>query len=457
MFCHRWFMSRRVLQPFFAWTAALLCSGCSLFLQLDADCDTAADCGAYTCNDDNVACRSSCEEQSECGDTYVCDLGNGVCEGGFCLPVTQVVELPEPSRNFEAASSTVIFPEGRPPQLAVLSAQPLGVALKRYYLPNYRSVGDPVDEELRAVRVDFPMDGSFQIYASIEDDVRGVARFAWAHHGEQAGLRTVALDATAPWLTATETTHRLPENYNMSGIQSVSAASGTQVVWVESGDGKSRPYSQHLHYEEGYTMAQALDESGYGVTVAANDDTVSVFWLRREANWWSISAKSTEAGTYFDSEEEPAILEGGVGTPPLGIHAVQGRDHVMLFTQKLNVFGRSDYEILFVDDLQIVRRNVPYMDGFTDIRHDVVVPALHAGAWVGVVGTWGGEAGVWVRYVSETGVVDRYPVRITDAPTQGLIDDLSVSSTRDHLQVSWALRETADDQKTYFSRQLRCQ
>lgn len=132
------------------------------------------------------------------------------CVGGLCTPRSSAVALGEPVRDFQAVETVLSSPDDMAEQLIVLAAQPKGVGLKRYYLPDYRIASDDIDEELGAFRVDTAIRGTLQLAAANRDPTQGLMRFAWAQQSEGGGVRSVLLDIKTPWISATETLYKLP-------------------------------------------------------------------------------------------------------------------------------------------------------------------------------------------------------------------------------------------------------
>lgn len=72
----------------------MLGAGCSVVLSTEADCDLVANCGAYVCDDENVACRSSCNLDAHCAAGFGCDFERSECVDTGCRAASGVVELP---------------------------------------------------------------------------------------------------------------------------------------------------------------------------------------------------------------------------------------------------------------------------------------------------------------------------------------------------------------------------
>jgi hypothetical protein len=65
--------------------AAALLAGCSLLIDVEPDCSEVADCSPYVCNASNTACLSSCLNDLECADGFVCELGRRRCISQGCV------------------------------------------------------------------------------------------------------------------------------------------------------------------------------------------------------------------------------------------------------------------------------------------------------------------------------------------------------------------------------------
>lgn len=523
-------MLRRVFQPLaVAAMLVIALNACSTMLSLDADCDEASDCGAYRCDDENVACLDSCTSHQECAGAFVCELGFGRCEGGYCQPLSPVVALDDAGEDFDVVASALVVPEGHERQLVVVTGQAEGVSLQRYHLPSFRRYSDPVDEELGGLRLDFPLASPLPLVGASEDAANGVVRFAWANANE---LRTARLDSTAPWLYATETTFNAPEDATMQAFVAHGAHRSTQLAWEETcGESCTRPFSQHMRPDGSFTLARPLWMEGAQPSVISDDDRVDVLWLthilpnpedsgaedasrgtiddpatdeerfappstvkpidppqekatlspndarygsratapngRRETHpaaagrpddtQWAILRRTRAPDALYDLREPPIIVYQGEGAPPEAVFAARGDASILLFTRHTNALGRVDDELRVIGDDGALRENISYTDGFSRIDELRVVPATGIGAWVGVIGTWQGEHGVWARFVDGLGVVDRYPVRVTDAPPTGTIEMLQLSHIGGHLNVTWAAREHAAAPRRGYSRLFACE
>lgn len=450
-------MRRRLLQlALVGWMLSLLQAGCSLALKLDADCDKVSDCGAYTCDAQNIACRHSCEHQDECADTYVCDRQTGTCEGGYCVPTSPVAELGEPIQGFQAARAMLVSPDGGTAQLVVLAGQPQGIGLRRYYLPNFLPATDEHDPILGAMRVDSSLQSTLQLTTSLQDTAKGIARFAWARQGEGAGVRSALLDVKTPWLSATETVYNLPAVAVLSQLTSLRAASGTLFAWVESSGADLHPIAQFIGEDGVISMAQMLDESGYAIVLAGGGARSVAFWLQRSGTWWGIRSRESRSGHLFDIESEAALVDSGNGSAPSALYAANGDNGTLLFTEKQNTLGERIYEAMLIEAGRVVRRNLQFAEGFSEIERFQVFSSKDTGAWVAIVGRWDGEAGLWLRYVDGRSVVDRYPIRVFTGERDVRIDQLSVSQVGDALQVTWAERGPDQAQRQLVTRSFQC-
>jgi hypothetical protein len=63
--------------------ALLWSAGCSLLLELPADCVT-EDCGGYLCNEEKTGCMAQCGQDGDCAAGHLCDAGR--CEPWSCAP-----------------------------------------------------------------------------------------------------------------------------------------------------------------------------------------------------------------------------------------------------------------------------------------------------------------------------------------------------------------------------------
>jgi hypothetical protein len=68
----------------------LLAPGCSLLLDLPADCVN-EDCDGFRCNDEGTGCLSDCDLDVDCVDGFVCDKGQ--CLATLCVPDGGPVEI----------------------------------------------------------------------------------------------------------------------------------------------------------------------------------------------------------------------------------------------------------------------------------------------------------------------------------------------------------------------------
>lgn len=499
-------MVRRVFQPLaVAAVLIIVLNACSLGLKLDADCDEASECGAYRCDDANVACRDTCATHQECAGAFVCELGFGRCEGGFCQAMSPVVELGSTAEGFDEIATALVAPEHHEFQLVVVTGQEKGVALQRYHLPSFRRFSDPADAELGALRLDFPLATPFPLASASEEQASGMVRFVWATETE---LRTARLDSAAPWLYATESTHSVTEGATIQGLVAHGTHGGTQLAWEETcGEECTRPVSQHMRPDGSFTLARPLWMQGTHLSVVSDDARVEVLWLtnvvppppdplaggalngdgdgdgaddslpkamrtaafdradrahqalddRSEHPQWAILSRSRAPDELYDLYAPPRVVYQGTGSPPEAAFAVRGDASILLFTRRANDLGRVDDELRVIADDGALRENISYTDGFSRIDELRVIPAMDAGAWVGVIGTWQGEYGVWTRYVSAQGVVDRYPVRVTDTPPTGTLEMLQISNTAGTLSVTWAAREDASAPRRGYSRLFACE
>jgi len=83
---------------------ALALSGCSLIIDLPADC-SAADCNGYQCNPANTECLFVCIGPDDCSDGYVCDnlTGAGTCVARGCAPLSPQVLFFDGTRDLDEA------------------------------------------------------------------------------------------------------------------------------------------------------------------------------------------------------------------------------------------------------------------------------------------------------------------------------------------------------------------
>ncbi len=119
-------------------SALVALSGCSLVLDLPADCRV-EDCGGYQCNAEGTGCLLACEGGQDCGEGFVCDGGR--CLETGCSPQGELIEfLPAASTsdlsmayNGEAIGAVHLDATGlvftRVDKLGRPQGSPLGLAL----------------------------------------------------------------------------------------------------------------------------------------------------------------------------------------------------------------------------------------------------------------------------------------------------------------------------------------
>lgn len=378
------------------------------------------------------------------------------CVGGLCTPRSSAVALGEPVRDFQAVETVLSSPDDMAEQLIVLAAQPKGVGLKRYYLPDYRIASDDIDEELGAFRVDTAIRGTLQLAAANRDPTQGLMRFAWAQQSEGGGVRSVLLDIKTPWISATETLYKLPAATTLSQLVAAKVPGGSLHGWVEALGPNVRPFVQFVS-EDGTThLAQALDTNGYSIALAGDHERSVAYWLQRSGSWWGIWHRETPHGQLVDMDEPAALLIAGTGPGPSSIFAANAKDGTLLFLDHASSLGTEANKMVLVQQggTQLVERN--YTQGFDAIEQLRVVPAMSVGAWAAVVGEWGGERGIWLRHINEEGAVENYPIRVLDMPPTSRIDELSVSEAVGAVQVSWAERVDANSQRVLWTRSFAC-
>lgn len=129
---------------------AILGASCSLIVDVPADCEDSR-CAPYRCDTENIACASSCTNDTECATGFLCNGTTGVCEDTGCVLAndTTRIDLPDSVVEFELAAAA---PFDAPDQLLMMVSNRNGLGFRRFRLDG-SSVNDPLDDELDLVRV----------------------------------------------------------------------------------------------------------------------------------------------------------------------------------------------------------------------------------------------------------------------------------------------------------------
>ena len=115
---------------------------CSVVIDVDANCDDAA-CGAYTCDEDNVACLDSCQLASDCSNGYEC--AGGRCTRVSCVPVMQPRVLTLPTTIDELSASFAVRSAPDLNQLFVMVSNRDGLGFRRFCESGERVADPPAD------------------------------------------------------------------------------------------------------------------------------------------------------------------------------------------------------------------------------------------------------------------------------------------------------------------------
>jgi hypothetical protein len=158
-------------------------TGCSLVIDVDADCEDNA-CGAYVCDQDQIACLDRCADSSDCSSGYEC--ASGQCLTLSCSPVFQAAALALPQSIDELAASFANRPAGELDQLFVLVSNRDGLGFRRFEDRGARVPDPPDDAPLVAVVGDnparrqfYPRVNYFDSTASSQDS--GAPRFQYSY------------------------------------------------------------------------------------------------------------------------------------------------------------------------------------------------------------------------------------------------------------------------------------
>lgn len=115
---------------------------CSVVIDVDANCNQAA-CGAYTCDEDNVACLDTCQLASECTNGYEC--AGGRCTRVSCVPVMQPRVLTLPTTIDELSASFAVRAAPDLNQLFVMVSNRDGLGFRRFFESGERVADPPAD------------------------------------------------------------------------------------------------------------------------------------------------------------------------------------------------------------------------------------------------------------------------------------------------------------------------
>ena len=88
----------------------ILFSACSLLIDVEPNCDVAADCTPYVCNADNTACLTGCRLDADCAAGFACDVGRSVCVGSGCIALGPTRESGELVSSLREVSGAALFP-----------------------------------------------------------------------------------------------------------------------------------------------------------------------------------------------------------------------------------------------------------------------------------------------------------------------------------------------------------
>lgn len=117
---------------------------CSMVIDVEANCDDAA-CGAYTCDEDNVACLDTCQVVDDCSNGYEC--AGGRCTRISCVPVMQPRVLTLPTTIDELSASFAVRAAPDLNQLFVIVSNRDGLGFRRFFESGER-VSDPPEDDI---------------------------------------------------------------------------------------------------------------------------------------------------------------------------------------------------------------------------------------------------------------------------------------------------------------------
>ncbi len=273
--------------------ALLVGAGCSLVIDLPADCDDDA-CGAYVCAPDGIACLDACAGDDDCGAGHLCDPLTAQCEASACRLSGEVTTVALPDEIAELAMSWAT-PAQAGEQFVTLVGQRGGFGLRRFDAAG-RPGGDPVgDSGLFDIRTANPSRRRFQPSATWYDagtvnDVGAAFASSWVDVSETPDRIFVTTFPFAPAVEAPSHVEAVSVSRSVELLESDFAASGARgvLVWHQrssaSGDnvfvastdprGAVRGESVQLNDE---------DRPADGAVAARAGDSLVVAWSQNDA------------------------------------------------------------------------------------------------------------------------------------------------------------------------------
>lgn len=452
-------MHLRMMRGFVA-SAALLLGGCSLVVDVPADCEN-RDCAPYVCGADGIACMTTCAADDDCVAGFVCDAEAGACEPAGCEAAGEPIrlaELPERVDEFDIVAAS------DPEQLVVLLGNQDGLGFLRFDMTGGR-VPDPIDESFGALPVAPANDDRSPFEPRIERialaDGAELLLFAWrANRDGLDRVEVTTFDPDAPSVPTVSTPYvaRQRTLVNAPGVARTSR--GLRAVWRETvGQGSTI-----------YTIP-AGDEDVDERPLTAEDESVGVLHTTTLAERAMLVASTASDGferldLYVVDENGVAVGRGrlqaeqsaqSVSFPLVDVAAGTDRWFALWGVESDDVEYRG--AVLTPEDLSSLAGDSPTAVPSFPVGRDLSDVDDASATWRGDQlflaweGTRRGIEDIWVTRYTSDGNARFAPFPVTGGAA-GAVDGVHVFSSVNGVDVVW--RERRDEGDRITLRRYNC-
>lgn len=450
---------------------ALPLAGCSLVIDVPADCDD-ANCGAYVCGEDGIECLDECSSDLECATGYVCDVPDARCLPTGCSPVFDPVVLDGLPGTINEIALGV---GGTSEQMVVVVGRDGGLGFRRFNI-NGAVVADPTDEGLGLVRLADANEDRLPFFPVVrfvdsEDAAadEGAPRFAITWRGATETRDEIHLGSFIIEPPRAPTTRLLWQERLRTEVTRVDIRPnglGLLSLWrAKSGQtGEVLAIASDLYGDVGEEQSVLLtpeDQVGDNPALGRVGDVFLAAYTTagdgvRDFGASAVDGQGALLGRVSFRSDQPAasfrveqVLGLSAGTAA-GILWVENGDPDEVY---LAVLDESDVRNLDPSDT-LALPAIPIADDFNDVS--LVRAADDDGGFViGWVGERQGRTDLWVQRFDADGTPLFSPIPVLGSGAYE-VDDYRLVSTREGIGVVWLTDGTGGNPDQLLYRRYTC-
>lgn len=431
----------------------LLC-GCSTIIDVEPDCSKRSECGAYECNDENTACKSTCKGNSDCATGFVCIDGQAICEGGLCeSKVDQRVLFSQASNVGELSIGAVRFANGNS-ILLIPSIANSEVLLSRF--DGASGVERLFSGGSGLISLDSTPSLRTPVLA-LQPDRNGHVRVLWnATVLGKTTLRSVLYDSQTGAVSPAETVYEHAVGLLGQSLRASNSLVDTHVYWV--GDSLNRLYALRVAATGQVSGPLQISSSVLEADATSYNGNHHLAWIEQGSGSWAIYHRVASDGADHFLGEDRSLVLSGVGAPPTRLRIAASERGLLVFYQRPQGSGRTIQNVTLFDGGGSQGAEHNWLAGFESIERVEVVQHPNGGALAAVAANWQGERGIWLVQIQSDGASDAIPVRVLDelpSPVES-IQSLKLQTDSRSAWVTWAYARDGQSSADIQLRAFNC-